>query len=243
MGGAKSASLPVCRGSGILKVMMRVLILANGIPPTPETAQALAARHELIIAVDGAIYAAAELGLAPDILTGDFDSVRLDGACAKYPELRVIRTPDQDKSDLEKAVDTACDLGATAVTVIGASGGRMDHTLGNSAILLRACTPICLADDFGTVQAVGSDGKEDCILVLATSAGDTISLITFDLNSKVSIGGVKWPLREFHLLPGTRGVSNVALSTEVEISVHRGCVFVCQLYEEPIRRHSKIRSD
>ena len=219
---------------------MRVLILANGESPSRETAQLLAAHHDITIATDGAIYAAIELGLTPDILTGDFDSVQLEVIRARYPNLRIIPTPDQDQSDLEKAVGVACDLGATTIMVIGAAGGRMDHTLSNTALLLRSRTPICLADDFGTVQAIVSDGVEESLLRLETSAGDTVSLITFEPDTGVSIEGVQWPLNCFHLVPGTRGVSNVAVGASVEIRVQRGCVFVCHLYEAPMRRHSQI---
>ncbi len=175
--------------------MMRVLILANGAPPGRETAQLLASRHDLIIAVDGAIYAAAKIGLTPDILTGDFDSVRLEAVCADYPKLRVIRTPDQDKSDLEKAVDTACDLGATDITVTGTHlAGGWTTRWETPPSLLTACAPICLADDFGTVRAARNNGIAETILALQTSAGDTVSLITFDPDTSVSIAGVHWPL-------------------------------------------------
>jgi thiamine pyrophosphokinase len=221
---------------------MRVLILANGDSPTRETAQMLAARHDLIIAVDGAIHVAASLGLTPHILMGDFDSVRLEAVSAEFPDLRIIPTPDQDQSDLEKAVAVASDLGAASITVIGAAGGRMDHTLANTALLLRPGVPICLADDFGTVQTVASDGTTDARVLLETSAGDTVSLITFERDTRVSITGVQWPLNDFHLLPGTRGVSNVALGSSAEITVQRGSVFVCHLYEKAVRRHSELRT-
>jgi thiamine pyrophosphokinase len=219
---------------------MRVLILAHGTSPSFETSQLLASRQDLTIVTDGAIYSAAKLGLTPNILTGDFDSLQLDAVRAEYPNLQVIPTPDQDQSDLEKAIEVASKLGATAITVIGAAGGRMDHTLANMAVLLRTRFPICLADDFGTVRALRSDGEADADLLVETAPGDTVSLITFERNTLVSIQGVQWPLSSFHLLPGTRGVSNVALDTSVSVTVHCGSAFVCHLYEARIREHSAI---
>jgi thiamine pyrophosphokinase len=184
--------------------------------------------------------------LIPEILTGDFDSVRLDAIRSNYPELQVISTPDQDQSDLEKAVAVACDLGAEAITVIGAAGGRMDHTLANTALLMSATIPISLADDFGTVRAICCDRREgsvDAGALLETSEGDTVSLITFDMGTSVTVTGVHWPLNRFHLQPGTRGVSNVALASSVAVTVHCGSVFVCHLYEAAMKVHSEITVD
>jgi thiamine pyrophosphokinase len=217
---------------------MRVLILVDGSKPERETAQMLAARHDLLIAVDGAVYSAAALGLKPDVLTGDFDSVRLESVCLEHPNMKVIPTPDQDRSDMEKALTVASELGATSITVMGAAGGRMDHTLANTAILLRAGTPMVLADDLGTVRALGRNGEADEAISIETSAGDTVSLITFERDTTVSIAGVRWPLDCYHLPPGTLGVSNVSLGSAVNVIVHKGSAFVCHLYQAALREHS-----
>lgn len=226
--------------AGYSTAIMRVLIIANGVQPAKETVKSLALRSDVVIAVDGAVYAAVDAGLHPDIMTGDFDSVRLESVRAEFPKLRIVPTPDQDQSDLEKAVNIAHELGASSITIIGAAGGRMDHTLANMALLLEVATPICIVDDFGTVQAARSDCEADSVVFLETAVGDTVSLITFDPNASVSITGVKWPLSRCHLLPGTRGVSNVALGNAVQTVVHKGAVFVCHLYEASIREHSRF---
>ena len=54
---------------------MRVLILANGDPPSPDLLRRLAAGHDLFLAVDGAVRFAAQAGVTPHMISGDFDSV------------------------------------------------------------------------------------------------------------------------------------------------------------------------
>src|SRR5687767_12152690 len=110
---------------------MRVLILANGESPSQELAQQLAAEHEFIIATDGAAHRAAGLELSPQLICGDFDSVVLSVAQQEFPHAEFLPTPDQDFADLEKAIRIAIERGATAITIIGACGGRIDFTLAN----------------------------------------------------------------------------------------------------------------
>ena len=55
----------------------------------------------------------------------------------RFPNALVVPTPDQDFADLEKAVLLARERGATHIAMLGATGGRMDHTLGNFALLQR----------------------------------------------------------------------------------------------------------
>ena len=73
---------------------MRVLILVNGEPPSEELAQRLAGEHDRVFATDGAAHRAVGLGLTPDVICGDFDSVNLDVAKAEFPRAEFVPTPD-----------------------------------------------------------------------------------------------------------------------------------------------------
>src|SRR5262245_45458987 len=124
---------------------MHILILANGEPPSEALAQALSSCHDLLIATDGAAHRAAGLRLTPDIICGDFDSVQLEVARQEFPIAEFYPTPDQEQGDLEKAIQLALERGADAITILGAGGGRIDHTLANFALLLRYSDhPICI---------------------------------------------------------------------------------------------------
>lgn len=216
---------------------MDVLILANGDPPSRNYAQAMAARHRLLLATDGAAHRAAELGLTPHIICGDFDSVRLEEAKRTFPLAEFLPTPDQDHADLEKAIEVAQERGASHINVLGALGGRIDHTLANFALLLRypyRSSPISLAILDDTSSVMGMVGGEEAVQhELPAHPGETVSLISLDGRAHVSISGVQWPLDDYRLPSGTQGVSNVAETERVTVRVRGGGVLVCRLYIHP----------
>ena len=211
---------------------MRILIFANGDPPSRALAQRLAAVHDFLMATDGAAHKAVALGLSPNIVCGDFDSVAMDTAHAELPDAEFIPTPDQDSADLEKAIALARQRGATRITIIGANGGRIDHTLANCALLLRYHHEILirLVEDGAETWAMSGAESVPFAMQFAAVPGDTISLLSMDGRARVGITGVKWPLHE-HLLPiGTLGISNAAVADTMTVTVRGGTIFVCHLY-------------
>jgi len=207
---------------------MKVLLLANGEPPSQMLLARLAAEHDLFIAVDGAALKAVRLGTLPDIVSGDFDSLDLGAAHLALPDAEFLPTPDQYKTDLEKAVNIARDRGASEITIAGAAGGRIDHTLGNFSLLLRwreelPDFPVAVVEDGSEVRAVTGQ------ITLAAELGDVVSLLSYDGKARVSIRGVRWPLED-HLLPlGVWGLLNEAVTPEVKITAAGGSVLVCHL--------------
>ena len=213
------------------KKFMRVLILANGEAPSEELAQRLAAEHRLLLATDGAAHRAVGLGLRPDIICGDFDSVDLEVAKQEFPEAEFVLTWDQDFADLEKALQIARERGASEITIIGAGGGRIDHALGGILLLLRYASeiPLCIVDDSAEVWAVSGMGETLGEQSFSVSPGATISVLSAAGTAQVTLTGVKWPLEDTLLPIGTHGISNVAESEIVKIQVRGGTVLVCHL--------------
>ena len=91
-----------------------------------------------IIAVDAGLEAVKALGLEPDMIVGDFDTVKPE-VLAYYRRMEHIvwdaRQPEKDETDTELALLKAQATGCSEVVVLGATGGRMDHTLGNIHLL------------------------------------------------------------------------------------------------------------
>ncbi len=200
------------------------MILTNGDSPSAALAKAESLKHDLLIAVDGAANRARLLALTPNIICGDYDSVSLEAATEDFPTAEFIPTPDQNYADLEKAILLSIERGATEIAVLGASGGRLDHTLGNLAVLQRYGSSLKLVflDDFGSCRSISAPQA----VRFHVNIGDTVSLITFQSNSIVSIKGVKWELEDYPLPVGTQGVSNLAAFNTIEVSVASGAVFV-----------------
>ena len=211
---------------------MRTLILANGTPPSRALAQKLAASHEALIATDGAAHQAAALEIAPDIICGDFDSVEMAEAKRALPQAEWVPTPDQDKTDLEKAILLALSRGATEINILGANGGRIDHTLANFALLLRYHRQIFLriVEDGAEAWAVSGAQSVPGVSIFATRPGDTVSLISPDGAARVSVSGVRWPLTDFPLPVGSLGVSNEATGEQATVTASGGAILVCHLF-------------
>ena len=87
-----------------------------------------------IICADGGLLIAREIGLSPDLLIGDYDSMDI-------PDIDgIIKLPmEKDMTDTEAAIDLAVFYGATHVTILGGLGGRFDHTMGNLGMLAKYC--------------------------------------------------------------------------------------------------------
>ncbi len=212
---------------------MRVVILANGDPPSYEIAREVVERNDLLIAVDGAAHIAAAIGLRPALVCGDFDSMDLDVARGEFPDAEFVETTDQNLADLEKALLLAMERGATEITFLGTGGGRVDHTLTTIALLLRyhGEVNLTLLHDGSAIHAVSGSAGAPGELRLGTREGDTVSLITFSPENRVSLTGTAWPLHHARLSVGTQGVSNVAQGPEVIVEVTEGEVVVCHLWE------------
>lgn len=114
------------------------LIIANGAACSPELLGQLLEWSPFVIVLDSAIERVFELEIKVDVLLGDFDrgfdpQLYLE---KQYP-LEIVHTPDQNKTDLEKAFDYLIEKGHTAVNVIWATGKRADHTITNITNIVR----------------------------------------------------------------------------------------------------------
>jgi thiamine pyrophosphokinase len=210
---------------------MRVLILVNGEPPSAAFLAQIRAEHDLLIAADGAAQRAIGLGQTPDIICGDFDSIDLPAALIAFPGAEFVPLPDQNHADLEKAVLLARQRGALSITVAGALGGRIDHTLGNFGVLLRYHSeiPLSIVEDASEVRAISGTVAAPGEWTISTRPGDTISLISLDGRARATITGVKWPLDRYQLPTGTQGISNRATGEQVRVLADGGALLVSHL--------------
>lgn len=114
------------------------LIIANGASCNNELTGQLLEWSPFVVVLDAAIDRVLERNIKVDVLLGDFDN---DFNPEKYLNsqypLEIIHTPDQEKTDLEKAFDFLIERGHKAVNVIWATGKRADHTITNITNIIR----------------------------------------------------------------------------------------------------------
>jgi thiamine pyrophosphokinase len=130
------------------------LIIANGASCSFELLGQLLEWSPVVVVLDNAIDRVLQLDIKVDVLLGDFDG-DFDPEIYKekqYP-LEIVHTPNQDKTDLEKALDYLIEKGHKAVNIVWATGKRADHTLANitNIVSYRDKIKIVIIDDHSKI--------------------------------------------------------------------------------------------
>lgn len=208
---------------------IKIAVLANGAWDLDWGKQALK-EVDYLICVDGGANYAALSSRMPDLVIGDLDSIspenlnRCDNAgCVieRYP-------CEKDETDLElallRAEERACLLGEQDIWLYGATGKRIDHFLGNVALMLayaRKGYRIRVIDPEHELWIV--QGREE----IWGSPGQELSLISLSEKAVVTTEGLYYPLQKGVLLQEIpRGMSNVFLGEKAVVEVHEGWVMV-----------------
>lgn len=176
-----------------------------------------------VYAVDAGFAYLEELGCAPDMAIGDFDSL---GYVPKAK--RVVKHPvHKDKSDLELAFDRVKLRKFSEVIVYGAIGGRLDHTIANLQMAARfaegGIDVTFIAPDCAIRILVGPDAYE-----LPVLEKGTVSVFSA---TDVSIGvierGMEYSLNDEALTNRTsRGLSNELIGEEAAVAVESGTLYI-----------------
>ena len=209
--------------------MTRLCVILTGGSGAPERALP---HPDLVIAADSGLHLASSLGLAVDLVVGDFDSA--------HPELveaavaagaRVETHPvDKDATDLDLALRAAARLGATRTIVVGGSGSdRIDHVLSNAGVI-AAPEHIGVAPEWWVGPARVWPVRDR--LEIAGVAGQVVSIVPLGGDAVVSTTGLRWVLQRDTLPFGSsRGVSNEMTADLAAVEVHSGLAVVAHLQE------------
>jgi len=199
----------------------RTLLICNGEAPGAALLRRLAARASLVVAADGGANAALRAGVRPDVVIGDLDSL-LPSTARRLPRARIIRVARQDNTDLEKALDFIAAEAPSRVMIAGATGGRVDFTIGNLSVLWNYTErlPITLAGDTWRAMPVGRRRIE------RARRGVMVSLLPFGDCAGITLRGLKYGLRDASMRLGEIGVHNVVASSPFSVAVRRGAMLM-----------------
>ncbi len=213
---------------------MRAMIFANGEMKDHIPVEALRLPADVIIAADGGSTNCLKLGLKPDVLIGDLDSLTQDQVRSlESSGTKVIRFPERkDYTDLELAVQYAIQEGGLDILILGALGQRWDQTLAN--LLLPAAAP------FNNARIRLIDGRQEISLIRSGQMlevhghpGDTFSLIPLSGDAAgITTQGLEYPLRDETLLFGaTRGISNVLTRDTAQVYLEQGLLLAVLIHQ------------
>lgn len=197
---------------------------------------------DLLIAADGGIESAIEIGLVPDIILGDFDSVEkecLDTVAGNPKVTKLSFPPEKDYTDSHLAVATALEHGAAQVCILGATGTRLDHVQANIG-LLKTCLDVGvnaeLVDAHNRIRMI----KDSLKIGREEQFGTYVSLIPYsDLVTGITLSGFRYPLSNATFskqiyknvqndMGPSRGISNEIVWEVAEVTVHEGYLLVME---------------
>lgn len=200
------------------------VVVANGC--FPQTTLPLRLLHEasVVIACDGAVKALDKMGIMPTAIVGDLDSIP---ACLRecYAD-RIHMVEDQEINDLTKSVRFAYSSGQQDVLILGATGLREDHTLGNISLLMDYASlfrRVEMLSDYGIFTPVRKT------TTLASKPGTQVSLFSLNPSGVISVTGLRWTIRNRQLTAWWQGTLNeatgnnftVTLSPDAQVIVYR----------------------
>jgi thiamine pyrophosphokinase len=164
----------------------------------------------LVVVLDGAVHRVLELGIKIDVLLGDFDRNEDREHLLKHQQpVELVHTPDQNKTDLEKAIDYLIERGAKAVNIVWATGKRADHSITNMTNIVRYKDQIniVMLDDYSRIYRCPNSYTK------WYTKGTPISLIPVGKVDGISTSGLKYNLNNETLTLGYRtGNSNEAVA-------------------------------
>ncbi len=183
------------------------VLLVGGGPLDAELVHGVAARTTGIVAADGGADGLAALGLRPDAVIGDLDSLQDPAGWGDVP---VHHVDDQDSTDFEKCLQR---IAAPLVLATGFTGARIDHQLAAMSTLVAHPGRVLIVDP------VDICFRWRAGLRLDVAAGTRVSLFPMGPVRGRSTG-LRWPIDGLELTPAGRvGTSNVATGpVEVEAS-------------------------
>lgn len=174
----------------------RTVILAAGdFPRSPVARGALDAARRVVCCDSAASGYLRRMRRPPDAAVGDMDSLPASFR-RRYPD-RVFAVAEQDDNDLAKAFRLCLSNGWADILVLGATGGREDHTLANIAWLAdfsESVPGVAMLTDRGVFTVARAPGAR-----LDTAPGMQISFFGFDQSQRLSATGVKYPVERLAL--------------------------------------------
>jgi thiamine pyrophosphokinase len=202
------------------------LIIANGEPPQKKRLALLIQHAGKVICADGGANTALKMGITPDAIVGDLDSIHAE-ALVKFRRVAIHEDRNDQTTDLEKAISWAIESRYDHITVVAAFGKRLDHTVGNLGVLPKFFPDaiITMVDDSGELCYVGRE------YTFVAEKGDIVSLLPLNRCDSVFTSGLKYSLEGETLELGIReGTSNVVVSSPVSIKVKKGNLLLFKLF-------------
>jgi len=207
-----------------------IVIIANG-ETLKQKLKDFISKNDIIIAADGGVINCQIAGIIPDYIIGDLDSVQPD-INKNFPDAEIILNPDQETTDMEKALNLAISLKPMKIKVFSFFGKRIDHTFGNILIFHKMIEQILdksieleIFDNFGNMKILTS-GKHK----IRGNIGSVVSLFSIDPIQNLTLKGFRYNLENQDYPNTFLGISNVYETEICEINFDSGILFLYDIF-------------
>ncbi|KAA6344322.1 Thiamine pyrophosphokinase [termite gut metagenome] len=166
------------------------VVLANGEYPVHELPVSLLRQAGYVVCCDGAANEYVRCGFIPDAIVGDGDSIS-EEIQSRFSHI-IHKDADQETNDQTKAVEFCLAQGKKNILIVGATGKREDHTLGNISLLMEYAKKVRVQSvtNYGVFTPACGDAVFDCL------PGGQVSVFNFG-STQMRGNGLEYPLREF----------------------------------------------
>ncbi|HUX95122.1 MAG TPA: thiamine diphosphokinase [Bacteroidales bacterium] len=196
------------------------VILADGTFPSHEIPLNYLRNAERIVCCDGSTKDLLDFGLEPDSIVGDMDSLSAD--LAKRFSDRLHPDSGQDTNDLTKAVNWCRGNGYFELVIVGATGKREDHTIGNISLLAEysADVNVIMVTDTGILRSFFSSTE------ISVIPGQQVSIFSLNPETEITSHGLKYPLIKSKLNNWWNATLNEATGNSFRIEFTKGRIIV-----------------
>jgi len=202
-----------------------IAIIANGELLPGGCVREIVREAGIIRATDGGIKLCRMAQIQLDYIIGDMDSSS-QSERDFFPAAEIVYRPDQETTDLQKALQFAVTLKPVSIKVIAALGKRADHSTANLLILLafsHTC-PVEIYDNYGRLRILPAGDHVFC-----PAKGGTVSFFSFGPVSKLSLAGFQYNLTERDYPSYFVGISNVVTADRCEVKFEQGPLFMYEV--------------
>lgn len=200
------------------------VIIANGRFPHHEIPLAYIEKARYIVCCDGAANDFIARGGHPNAIVGDCDSISEENRI-RFADILHLN-PDQYTNDLTKAVNFCVERGKTHLVIVGGTGKREDHTLGNISLLAEymQVANVIMVTNYGIFTPIRSATK------FKSFKGEQVSFFSID-SQPVTTQGLMYPLNGTVLTNWWQGTLNESHGDSFTIET-RGRVIVFQAFRQ-----------
>jgi len=216
-----------------MEANMEVTVVTNGHIENMDILKSIIKNSDYVICADGAAKYLMNLNIYPNLLVGDLDSISSDTLqWIENGEVNIKKFPiKKNMTDTELAIEFALEQSPSRITIVGAVGSRMDHSLGNIMLLYKI-------HKMGTAARIINEVNDititDSTLEVEGRVGQTISIIPIGGDVRgVTLEGLEYPLINHNINMGNSlGISNRFIKENATISVKEGLLLVIKVYNE-----------